>query len=157
MATPKKKNPKKAGRHTKYSEQLAEKICERISTSTDRLRKICSELGIDYSNVKRWLLKYPEFRAQYSTAKELQADEIFDEMLEIADDDSDDSIYVETQDKDGQGAKRVMNSEFIQRSKLRVETRFKIASKLAPKKYGDKVEVNQHNTGEQTIRFVRDE
>ena len=34
-----------------------------------------------------------------------------------------------------------MNSEYVQRSRIRIDTRKWIASKLKPKKYGDKVDV----------------
>jgi hypothetical protein len=54
-----------------------------------------------------------------------------DEALEIADETSDDWITTE----DG---KKILDHEHVQRSRLRVDTRKWAASKLAPKKYGDK-------------------
>jgi hypothetical protein len=35
-----------------------------------------------------------------------------------------------------------MDFEWVARSKLRVETRLKMAGKLAPKKYGEKLDIN---------------
>ncbi len=67
----------------------------------------------------------------------MQADALFDEALEIADDASGDWAV----DKDG---KKTLDHENIQRSRLRVDTRKWAAGKLAPKRYGDKL---QH-TGE---------
>ncbi len=67
----------------------------------------------------------------------MQADALFDEALEIADDASGDW----TADKDG---KKTLDHEHVQRSRLRVDTRKWAAGKLAPKRYGDKL---QH-TGE---------
>jgi hypothetical protein len=69
---------------------------------------------------------------------------LFDECLEIADDVSRDTKYV-----GGRGdseAAEVANVEWISRSKLRVDTRLRMAGKLAPKKYGDKVE-HEHAGG----------
>ncbi len=67
----------------------------------------------------------------------MQADALFDEALEIADDASGDW----STDKDG---KKTLDHEHVQRSRLRVDTRKWAAGKLAPKRYGDKL---QH-TGE---------
>ncbi len=75
--------------------------------------------------------------AQYARAREMQADALFDEALAIADDGSGDWAV----DKDG---KKTLDHEHVQRSRLRVDTRKWAAGKLAPKRYGDKM---QH-TGE---------
>ncbi len=63
----------------------------------------------------------------------MQADALFDEALEIADDVSGDW----STDKDG---KKVLDHENIQRSRLRVDTRKWAAGKMAPKRYGDKLD-----------------
>ncbi len=74
-----------------------------------------------------------EFRTQYAHAREMQADTLFDEALEIADEASEDW----TTAKDGT---RVLDHEHVQRSRLRVDTRKWAAGKLAPKRYGDKIQ-----------------
>ncbi len=63
----------------------------------------------------------------------MQADALFDEALEIADDASGDWAV----DKDG---KKTLDHEHVQRSRLRVDTRKWAAGKLAPKRYGDKLQ-----------------
>jgi len=85
------------------------------------------------STVLGWLSdgKHEDFLEQYAHARELQADTLFDEALEIADETSDDWITTE----DG---RKVLDHEHVQRSRLRVDTRKWAAGKLAPKKYGDK-------------------
>jgi hypothetical protein len=70
------------------------------------------------------------FRDQYARAREEQADKLFREIIEIADDASGD--YVTTSD-----GKRIVDHENIQRSRLRVDAR---AARLAPRKYGDRIE-----------------
>lgn len=74
----------------------------------------------------------PEFQEQYARAKEEQADFLAEEMLEIADDKSDDLLDTE----EGQSA----NPVAVQRARLRVDARKWAAAKLKPKKYGDKVD-----------------
>jgi hypothetical protein len=85
----------------------------------------------------------PSFSAQYAHVKDVQADHIFDEIIEIADDDSQDIIFVEADDASGKSAKAVKNREFIERSRLRVDARKWIVSKLLPRKYGDRL-INEH-------------
>ena len=74
-----------------------------------------------------------DFRDQYAHARDMQADALFDEALEIADDVSGDW----STDKDG---KKVLDHEHVQRSRLRVDTRKWAAGKMAPKRYGDKIQ-----------------
>lgn len=76
----------------------------------------------------------PEFSEQYARAREAQADKLAEEALQISDDGRSDT-YV-----DGDGNVKT-DTEVIQRSKLRVDTRKWLASKMAPKKYGDKVAI----------------
>ena len=87
------------------------------------------------SVVYRWLSddEHKEFRDNYAQAREQQADLLADEIIEIADDSSGDVIEV--------NGKVVMDHEFAARSRLRVDARKWKASKLAPKKYGDKIEL----------------
>jgi hypothetical protein len=94
-----------------------------------------------HTTVENWLHEDKEFLARYARAKEDQADYLVEEMLQIADDSSEDEIFIEAEDGSGQTAKRVCNKEFIARSRLRVDTRKFIAAKLKPKKYGEKVDM----------------
>ncbi len=138
MIARKKPAPKKrkAGRPSKYSEALAALICERLAEG-ETLRAICRDKAMPgKTTVLRWLgdETNADFRTQYAHAREMQADALFDEALEIADDVSGDW----STDKDG---KKVLDHENIQRSRLRVDTRKWAAGKLAPKKYGDKLDL----------------
>ncbi len=130
------------GRPSKYSNELATSICEQICTSSKSLRTICEGLDISVASVLTWLRDKPEFLAQYTRAKEEQADYMIEEMIDIADDGSNDLMTVTK----GDASYEMENKEVTNRSKLRVETRKWIASKLKPKKYGDKLDVNQTNT-----------
>ena len=119
------------GRPTVYSDKLAELICDRLAEG-ESLRAICRDEAMpSTTTVKRWLRKDEEFRAQYVRAREDQAEHYLDEIIEIADDDSQDTSYGDSGPK--------ANTEWISRSKLRVDTRKWAMSKLAPKKYGDKM------------------
>lgn len=128
-----------AGRPTKYNQRLADRVCEQIATTSKSLRTICKEDGMPcVATVLRWLRENTnEFLAQYTRAKEEQADLMIEEMVDIADDGSNDFMKIVK----GDAEYTVENKEWTSRSKLRVETRKWIASKLKPKKYGEKVDV----------------
>ena len=83
------------------------------------------------STVFKWLNEQKEFSEQYARAREAQADLMADEILEIADETERDTIQTDSGEK--------ANTEWISRSRLRVDARKWLASKMAPKKYGDKV------------------
>lgn len=133
------------GRPSDYSPEIADLICERIADGVS-LREICrTEDMPSKAAVFRWLAAHAEFRDQYARAREAQADALADELLDIADDGDND--WMERKGEDGQSLGWRENGEAIQRSRLRVDTRKWIASKLKPKKYGDKLAVGGDEEG----------
>lgn len=100
-----------------YSDELASAFCEHVAQGKS-LRKIAKLKGMPATTtVIRWLGENEAFRAQYARAKEAQMEHYADAIVEISD----------------------ATSEDPQRSRLRVDARKWLMSKLAPKKYGDKV------------------
>ena len=85
----------------------------------------------------KWAAEKPAFSEQYAKARELLLEHWAEEILEIADDGSND--WMERNAKDNPGW--VANGEHIQRSRLRSDNRKWLLSKLAAKKYGEKLEL----------------
>jgi hypothetical protein len=85
----------------------------------------------------RWVEAHEEFRHQYARAREALYDWIAEEAIRIADDSSGD-YFIE--DRNGQSVV-VPDHARVQRARLQVDTRKWLLSKLAPRKYGDKVEL----------------
>jgi hypothetical protein len=133
------KTPAKLGRPSKYTEFVAAEICQRISEG-ESLRQIglLSHMP-DARTVHRWLEENMVFRQHYARAREKQADHFLEEIRDIANDGRNDWEIVESE-RTGQD-RIVLNAEHVQRSRLRVDTLKWVMSKLAPKKYGDKLEV----------------
>lgn len=103
-----------------FSQEVFDRICERIADG-ESLRAICSDKDMPARvNVIRWLERDEALRNQYARARELQADQEFDEIKAIA---------------DSAGA------EDVQVARLRVDARKWRAAKMRPKVYGDKVEL----------------
>ena len=71
------------------------------------------------------------------------ADALVEESLEISDDGTNDWMARRSEAEKGAGVTTgwVLNGEHVQRSRLRVDTRRWYASKIAPKKYGEKLEL----------------
>lgn len=109
-----------AGRPSDYSQELVDTICEQLSEGMS-LRTICDADDMPAkSTVFRWLRTHEEFQDQYARAKQESAEAMIEDMLAIAD---------------------TGNRTDTQRARLRVDTRKWIASKLKPKKYGDKMQL----------------
>lgn len=103
----------------------------------ETLRAICSDENMpDRTTVFRWLQTFEDFHIQYARAREVQADTLVDESLDIADDGRND--WMENNDPENPGYR--VNGEHIQRSRLRIDQRRWMAGKMRPKVYGDRVE-----------------
>lgn len=127
----------KNGRPTTYDEDIADEICTLIVSGMP-VRKICEMDGMPpEGTVYRWLLKQDGFREQYMRAREFQAETHFEDIIEIADGDGDPA------DK-----------------RVRIDARKWTMSKVAAKKYGDKVQSEHSGPGggaiahELTVKFV---
>lgn len=125
------------------------------------IRTICKSEDMPASStIYMWLKQNPSFAEQYEAAQIDRASALAEESLEIADDGTNDWMERKSEAEKGAGVNTgwVLNGEHVQRSRLRVDTRKWFASKLAPKKYGDKLstEVTGANGGpiDHTFRWA---
>lgn len=142
------KEPKKHGRPSKFSQEVADAICERLANG-ETLTSICEDENLPaVSTVIKWTQdkEKTEFYEQYARAREIGYLRMADEILDCADDGRNDWITRKTR---GGGEIEVFNKEAAERSKLRVDTRKWLLSKALPKIYGDKLDVNaKHEAGD---------
>jgi hypothetical protein len=111
---------KKMGRPSMYSDALATEICRRLAEG-ESLRNICREKGMpEWPTVRTWLREKSDFLTRYAQARKDQADTYADLIVTEA-----------------------FSAEDAQLGRLRVDALKWAASKLAPKKYGDKLELEQ--------------
>jgi len=142
-----KREPKAMGRPSKYTLELGDLICALLAEGKS-LRTICALENMPHiSTVLLWVVKgergdeqFADFCEQYRRAREAQSEALIDEVIVIADDSSLDFKFVTKDDETGQSAKALVDNEHINRSKLRIETRFRYAAKMYAKKYGDKIQ-----------------
>lgn len=118
------KNTKnKIGRPKAYwkSKANAERLFEEMRNGKS-LREVCKEKGLPLNKVYEWL-NGDEFRDNYTDAQAARADYFFDEILNIAD-------------------SCASNKDAVAKARLRIDTRKFAMARMAPKKYGEKVNVD---------------
>jgi hypothetical protein len=123
--------------HSTFTQEVADEICWRIANG-ESLVDIC---GPDRDRrlphrqtVYVWLAERDGFHRAYRRARDIQADLFIDQIVKIAD----------ATDGDSRGPRDV------RRDSLRVNVRRWIASRLAPKRYGDRVVLAGEDDGQPT-------
>ncbi len=119
----------------RYSVGLFDAICEEMAHGKS-LSSICVREDMpSYTSVMNWLRMHVDdgVLEKYARAREIQADYLADEIIDIADDGSRD--YKAS----GEDGAPVVDLDHIARSRLRIDARKWAASKIAPKKYGEKI------------------
>lgn len=125
----------KMGRPTLYNQEIADLICEKIIEG-ESLRNICKADDMpNCSTVFRWMISHDDFCKQYDKAKVEQAEMLADEIISIADEE-----HTVIKSQEGKDIEVTYDSTAVARNRLRVDARKWVASKLKPKKYGDKID-----------------
>lgn len=137
----KRTEQEKAEKERKDAEEKARKakiILDRIRSGMSLIKATANNDPISDSTFDEWCAKDKELAGEYARAREQRADKIFEEILAIADDATNDTMVITG--KDGTPIE-VENKEWVNRSKLRIDARKWMLSKMEPKKYGDKMDV----------------
>lgn len=148
MKKPSAKN--KGGRPSKFTSAVLKRIVEGLSEGTP-LTVICSAKDMPHDNtVRDWMNADPQVAGAIARAREAGFDRIALDALAIADNAAQDTILT---DKGGE----IPNSEWISRSRLRVETRLKLLAKWDPKRYGERMaqEISGPNGGPVSVAAVQ--
>lgn len=128
----------KVGRPSKYTQNLADRICEQLAQGIS-LRTVCLADDVPSAQtIFTWMRTYPDFLEQYTRAKQESADAMAEDILDIADDGTNDWM----DKRFGNRTKRVTDKEAIQRSHIRIETRKWLMAKTRPKKYSEKFQID---------------
>ena len=126
--------PKKTGRPSKYTPELAAEICERLS-NREPLRQICRSDNMPaWQKIYEWMAKDPDLSGAIARARVMGYDAIAEETLLIAD--TPEWGLTETVSPNGAS---VTKADMLGHRKLRIETRLKLLSKWDPKRYGEKL------------------
>ena len=129
------------GRPTDYTDELSDLICERLANG-ESMRSICRDDSMPaMTTMFRWLREKEDFRQQYEIAKDESADTLADESIDIADNQVEQPLLVDgiPLEIDGKVV-MIKDAVSVNHARLRIDTRKWYASKLKPKKYGDKIQ-----------------
>ena len=129
------------GRPSRYSDEIAAEICRRISLGESLVSVTNDPAMPSETTVIRWLSddRYSEFRAMYVRARGQQAEHWADELIDLAD------------SARGQPGHPADQAE-VQALRLAVDTRKWVLSKLLPRRYGDRIDVQQD--GQLVVRII---
>ena len=137
--------PRGPGQPTIYTPTLRAELCQRLASGRT-LRSVCrdedmphrrtvEEWMIDFDNEenkgKPWIID--DFMSHYMRARRIQADNVHDECIDIADDGTND--FVEMALKGGK-TRVIFDKEHVNRSRLRIDTRLSWLQNTAPRIYG---------------------
>jgi hypothetical protein len=131
-----------------FSPALVEEIIARM-VEGESLNSICRDPLMPRKQlVFEWLAAYPDFANQYARATEMRTEHYFEELYEAATDGRND--FYDRPVYNGKGElvrhERVLDSEAVARSRLRVDALKWMMSKMNPRKFGDKLDVNMDAT-----------
>jgi hypothetical protein len=124
------KEKKKTGRPTIYTQAIADEICERLAHGETLRKMVLDEHMPPAGTIYRWLDSNESFRDQYARARVRQADYYAEMIIDESFGAHDASI-----------------------GRLRMDALKWASSKIAPKKYGDKIELESNNNQNLTISF----
>ena len=159
---------KKAAPHQYDRQEAVAAVLEELASGAS-LIATCKREGLpSFTTFMRWLAEEGEagesLRDQYARAREAQAEVIAEDILTIADEECT-MVKADkhgSRDDDGDGNTEVVfDSTAVQRNRLRVDARKWLLSKMAPKKYGDKIQAEHTGANggaiqvASTVTFVR--
>jgi hypothetical protein len=118
---------------SEFTQEIADTICAQLSDGKS-LRSVCRQPEMPaLSTVFKWLRVFPSFAEQYARAKDEGADAMAEDIMDISDEEPRMTI--------NKAGAEVVDSGYETFRKTRIDVRKWAASKLKPKKYGDKLEL----------------
>jgi len=127
------KVPKKTGRPSKYTPELAAEICERLSDG-EPLRQICRDDHMPaWTAIYAWAAQDKALSERIAQAREQGYDAIAEDLLAIAD-----TPLMGEEETSSSNGLTITRKDMLGHRKLQIETRLKLLAKWNPKKYGDR-------------------
>jgi hypothetical protein len=133
-----------------YSNELIDKICDMLSTSHKSIRTCCIDTGVSYDAFKNWINEtrsdyHPYALTQYARAKDDQILHLADEILRL-------TYEMQELIRGGNAYSEINVNAAVANLRIQIDALKWLLSKLKPKKYGERLEVE--NTGTLTVKSV---
>jgi len=132
---------------TEYSNEIVDKIFSELANTTKGLAKICKENNISCPKFREFIVCNTEVGNKYTHARTLQIENMEEQVMALGDElalamagkgidpDTNEVVVIDPQ----------MASAHVSLCRVRIDALKWILSKLAPKKYGDKLDVTSDN------------
>jgi hypothetical protein len=134
---------KDRGRPSTFTDEIGREICDRMALG-ESLKDITDSPQMPHrGTVYRWA--NGSFRDSFARAREYQSEALLDDCVHIAD-----NIALSESDK----AEGIDINAKIQAAKLQIDTRLRVIAKIAPHKYGDRIQHTGMNGGPIQIAAV---
>jgi hypothetical protein len=129
--------PRKPGGVVKFTAELGQEVCDAYATETEGIEALCrkNRHWPSFQTVFRWRVMFEDFNRACVLAQKMRAARFIDEIVPIADDARNDRIEVD--------GRFYPNPASVQRARVRCEFREKVAMRLDPATWGNKLEVHQ--------------
>lgn len=118
-----------------FNQDTADKVCQLLEDGKS-LRAAATEAGTTHSTILAWVKENTAFANQYTHAREVGYKLLADEIIDISDEKEVQVRY------DGEDTTLDLSPTAVARNRLRVDTRKWMLSKMLPKIYGDKLDMN---------------
>ena len=138
MPYPAKKTPK-----------LIEEVLSRIAQG-ETLASLGRELKFHPTSWSQWVHDDEDLAIAYAQARDVGADVIADDVLRIIDEEPERVVQI---DEDGNKSTSRLDSAGVAWARNRAELRLKLLAKWAPKKYGDKQQVEVGNKDGEALKI----
>src|ERR1017187_8320776 len=132
----------KKGRPPIQTEKIVKTLCERLSIGRS-LNSICKDGDMPcITTVMKWLSSDESFAAKYARAREVQAEYLLDELIEIADTPK---LGIKTVTKDS--GVETTEGDMIEHRRLQVDVRKWAIARMYPRKYNERL-MQEKESGE---------
>lgn len=137
---------------SKYTPELGVTVCELIAQGKG-LREIGSTIGVAASTIVLWVGDHPDFAERYLRVRDATLDLMAEDTLAIAD--TPEAGEISESGVNAQGSfDKTVTRDMTEHRRLQVDTRKWYLSKLAPKRYGERLALE--HSGEITVKELDD-
>ncbi len=139
VTTPAPPHPKTRGQRMIFTQEMADLVCERIAIDGHSLKEIDRDPDMPCAGtILKWVAEVPSFALEYARARERLLEHWAEDTLDIA---NTPHMGEKTEISDQFGTK-IIRGDMIEHRRLQIDARRWLLSKLAPRKYGDKLDLN---------------
>lgn len=133
-----------------FSREVFDAICEKLAEGRS-LRSICREDDMpSIGTFLRWVDERPELADHYARARALCIDALAEDILDIAD-----TPQMGQKSVSKATGLEITEGDMIEHRRLQVDARKWLLAKMAPKKYGDKVEQTIQGPGGSAVQIEK--